>query len=304
MKAFSFVLSAIICIMMVGESIAQNYVGIILQGQDKGCTITRKGEKLACSARYLFLGDVIEQKTSLKTLKIKWAPNVSGKEIDKTHLEIILTKQPELKTSEYTKKVAAFVNDFVKPAEHKTVSASTRAVSSPVDCKKMLRDKTENLPARASLMMETPIVLSWHISGIRKLIVMDARAEKIFEKDVSNRSEISFSAAEAGLKRGETYSWRFDAWDSKEVNTLRVLSEQSEYEILDGLAKIDAEKNAVHEKMINKAAFLQMISDDYQDTIDLYWLSLQLLPEIPVNDSHAKAVCGLKLRYINHFSEL
>jgi hypothetical protein len=83
-----------------------------------------------------------------------------------------------------------------------------------------------------------------------------------------------------------------------------VLSEQSEYEILDGLAKLDADKNAAREKTINKAAFLQMISDDYPDMIDLYWLSLQLLPKISVNDTHAEAVCGLKLRYINHFSEL
>jgi hypothetical protein len=290
--------------MMTGESLAQNYVGIILQGQDKDCTIMRKGEKLSCSTRHLFLGDVIEQKTSVKDLKIKWAPNVSGKEIDRTRLEVVLKRQPELKTAEYTKMVGAFVNDFVKPAEHKTVSASTRAGSSPANCKKMLLEKSENLPSRATLLMDTPIVLSWQISGIRKFIVMDARAEKVFEKDVRNRSEISFSAAEAGLKRGETYSWRFDAWDTKEVNALSVLSEQSEYEILDGLAKLDADKNAAREKTINKAAFLQMISDDYPDMIDLYWLSLQLLPKISVNDTHAEAVCGLKLRYINHFSEL
>ena len=303
MTAFSFVLSAILCMLLIGESSAQNFVGIILQGNDKGCTITRQGESRPCSTRHLFLGDIIEQKTSLTVLKIKWAPNVSGKEIDKTHLEVVLTKQQALKSAEYINKVGEFVKNFIKPAEHASISASARSAAPQAICETVLRERIENLPSRGTLMMDIPIVLSWQNSKIDKLIITDAGAEKVFEKNVRNQGEISFSAAEAGLKRGNTYFWRFDDRDLTEGHTLSVLSKQPEYEILDGLANIDAEEGIAYEKMIRKAAFLQMISDSYPDMIDLYWLSLQLLPKISVNDPDAKTVCGLKLRYIRHFSE-
>jgi hypothetical protein len=289
--------------LLIGESMAQNFVGIILQGNDKGCTITHKGESRPCSTRHLFLGDIIEQKTSLTDLKIKWAPNVSGKEIDKTHLEVILTKQQALKSAEYINKVGEFVKNFIKPAEHLSISASARSFTPQAICETVMRERIENLPSRGTLMMDIPIVLSWQNSNIDTLIITDARAEKVFEKNVRNQGELSFSAAEARLNRGETYFWRFDDWDSTERHELSVLSKQLEYEILDGLAKIDTEEGVAYEKMIRKAAFLQMISDTYPDMIDLYWLSLQLLPEISVNDHEAKTVCGLKLRYIRHFSE-
>ena len=85
---------------------------------------------------------------------------------------------------------------------------------------------------------------------------------------------------------------------------MSLVSEQSEKQVMDGLAGIEAEQIPVHEKVVRKAAFLQLISDAYPDTIDLYWLSLQLLQGVAVNNSDAKAVCGIKLRYINHFGEL
>ena len=80
------------------------------------------------------------------------------------------------------------------------------------------------------------------------------------------------------FKAGEKYSWSVD--DDLNIFQFTVLDEQTEKEIIANLAEIDAKNFTVDERALQKARYLQLLSDNYPDEFDLYWLSAQLLSEI------------------------
>ena len=76
------------------------------------------------------------------------------------------------------------------------------------------------------------------------------------------------------FKAGEKYFWSVDVSRERKFT---VLDAQTEKEILDRLAEIDAENLSADERVLKKATYVQLLSDLYPDTVDLYWLSAQWL---------------------------
>jgi|WetSurMetagenome_2_1015567.scaffolds.fasta_scaffold00250_20 hypothetical protein len=302
MKAIYSILASCICLLLSGEASAQNYVGVILEGYKRGCKITSSGESRDCSDqyRYIFVGDIIEKNPSVRALKIKWAPNAYGKDIDDRHVRAALSQPPEISNRGFIDSIKSYIENFVKPASHKTTGAVTRNISMQNKCEYILTDQFEQLPVNATLLSGMPITLSWFATGVQSVSVFDNSEKKVFEKSVGGKSKVSFTPEEASIKHGEKYTWSREGHNLSERYRFRMLDPDAEKEVREGLQRIDSEKGSPSAKAIRKATFLQMLSDAYPDRIDMYWLSLQDLPAKFSGVEEARAICGLKLRHANH----
>lgn len=138
--ALLFVLAA------AGGVYGQNYIGIVLSGYEKECQVTRAGRSYPCGdKRQLFAGDVVQKKPSIKDVKVKWAPFAQGVVKSDTSMEAALKQPEKLKAGSYTAGLKEYINDFVKPTEHGTVSLVTRQKPRAL------------FPARATLLREFPL---------------------------------------------------------------------------------------------------------------------------------------------------
>ena len=136
-----------------------------------------------------------------------------------------------------------------------------------------------------TLLTNQTVHFAW--DGAAKIFVIkDDNGKKIFDKSVGNTSELEIDPKAAKLKAGQQYTWSIDGGLSAYKFTL--LDEQTEKEILDKLAAIDAENISHEERALKKAAYVQLISELYPDTVDLYWLSAQWLSEISPTDEGLK----------------
>ena len=80
----------------------------------------------------------------------------------------------------------------------------------------------------------------------------------------------------------------------------------TEEEVLTDLADIDSENLPKPDNLIEKVAYLQLISDAYPDKIDLYWLGYQLLQKTiyQFTKDQETVVQGLMQRYKNHYRKV
>ena len=129
-----------------------------------------------------------------------------------------------------------------------------------------------------TLLMNFTIHFAWSdkYSGNdakKKFVIKDKNGKKIFEEIIK-----------AKLKPSEKYSW--SVGDNPKTYDFQVLDEQTENELLKNLSEIDSENHSPEGCAIKKSAYLQMLSDEYPENFDFYWLIAQWLSEIsPPSDS-------------------
>ena len=93
----------------------------------------------------------------------------------------------------------------------------------------------------------------------------------------------------AGLRRGSV--------------SFFLLDDGTRAEVLKGLEHIDREKISNIDKVLRKAAYLQLVSDAYPEKMDLYWLSDQVLRErnLRFTGEQEETAAALRRRYVEHF---
>ena len=125
---------------------------------------------------------------------------------------------------------------------------------------------------------------AWDGKTTKDFIVKDDNGNIVFKEAVGSNSSLDIKPGEMKLTAGQKYSWSVDG---KKFYTFTILDAESEKAILDNLAEIDAAENLSPEMcLINKASYLQQLSESYPDTLDLYWLSAQWLSEISSTDEN------------------
>ena len=140
-----------------------------------------------------------------------------------------------------------------------------------------------------TLLMNFTIHFAWSdkYSGNdakKKFVIKDKNGKKIFEEIIGDKNSIDILPSKAKLKPSEKYSW--SVGDNPKTYDFQVLDEQTENELLKNLAEIDSENLSPEECAIKKSAYLQMLSDEYPENFDFYWLIAQWLSEIsPPSDS-------------------
>ena len=137
-----------------------------------------------------------------------------------------------------------------------------------------------------TLLASQKVRFAWDNTNAKNFVIKNEQGKKVFEKAIGVDSAIDVEPSMLKLKAGQKYTWGLD--DNSSAYKFTVLDEQSEKEILEKLAEIEAENISDEERTLKKAAYVQLISDLYSDTVDLYWLSEQWLSKISPTDENLK----------------
>ena len=151
-----------------------------------------------------------------------------------------------------------------------------------------------------TLLPNQTIHFAWENPSTGIFTIKTEKGKKIFTQSVNGKNEIDLNPSSAKLKSGEKYIWSVDG-DPQDYK-FSVLDNVIEKELIEKLTEIDAEKNlSDDERLLKKAAYLQLVSDLYPETIDLYWFSLQLISKInPITDEGKTTRSTLLNKYVEH----
>ena|GEM_PF-5502201 len=152
-------------------------------------------------------------------------------------------------------------------------------------------DKTEfNLKPQpgfdVTLLLNQEVRFAWSTKAPKNFVIKDDKGKIIFKEKIGAKNSLDIAPSKAKLKTGQKYFWSVD--DNLNTFEFTVLDEQTEKELLDKLAEIDSEYSSPEERVIRKALYVQLLSDDSKYGCDLYWLSAQWLSEISPTDDKLK----------------
>ena len=272
---------------VVSGVFAEAYIGIILDGFQKGCTVTSRGENFLCEERrQLYRGDQVKKVPDLQSLRIKWAPYAGGKEIDRTTLLVTFEVPADKKgILQNVREMVGFVR-----TKHSIVVGATRG-------------GVVLLPGNQATLLPGQKVLFTEESGAGKSILFrDSLGHEVFKRDLKGESRVWLTPEEIGMKPFEVYSWSMTGPESGKPFTVRLPGDETIRQVTADLNEIEGEKSGDMEKRIKKAAYLQFMSDSYPKEMDLYWLSYQLLSELPegASEDDQNTVRELKRSYLKH----
>ena len=133
-----------------------------------------------------------------------------------------------------------------------------------------------------TLLMNQEIHFAWIGKNSTHFVIKDDKGKKIFDESIKDLNSLDINPANLNLKAGQKYSWSIDG----DINIFRftILDADSEKVLLDNLAEIDAQNISPEERVLKKAAYVQLLSEKYSDSTDFYWLSAQWLLEISPTD--------------------
>lgn len=285
---------AMFALILASTTFAENYIGVIIDGYQKDCTVRSREENYDCEGyRLLYAGDIITKKPSIKSVQIKWAPYASGKEMDRTSTQVVFEPPKDRKgVLQRTKELLG----LMKTAHRMEVGASRGGflvVPQP--------------GSNASLISGEKTTFSWNDQNGKYIIFGNSSGREIFRKELKGESYVDLSPEDIGMSAGETYTWYISGSGSTRQNTIRVLPQGLAIQVLGDLAQIDKGSVSGTDKLIEKSLYLQFISDAYPQDMDLYWLSYRLIKgilaeEIPDDDTRAIAA-QLKNNYLRRVRE-
>ena len=263
MQSFlSLGLAFVVCIPSL--TFAENHVGVIIDGYQKGCIVKSREINYDCNEyRHLYVGDVVTKKPDIKSVQIKWAPYACGTLIDQTSLMVVFEPPRDGKGLVLRMKEAL---GFLKTEPMKRIGA-TRGQS-----------RVPQPGNNATLILDEITTFEWESEG-GKYIVFTDQIKEIFRKDVAGASSVKLSPRQIGMKAGGTYVWTIGGIKSGRQSMVRVLSADMSLRVTTGLSEIDKDSIGAIEKILMKAVYLQYMSDFYAQDYDLYWLSYLVLGE-------------------------
>lgn len=116
------------------------------------------------------------------------------------------------------------------------------------------------------------------------MVLKELDGKEVFRKTFKDKDR-DLLPGNAGLEPGNIYIREIKKGGFFQFrSTIRMMGKKDEEIVNKALAKIDREKRCPGEKIIRKAAYLQMLSDLYPEQVDLYWLSFQLLRTADIKD--------------------
>ena len=259
--------------------------GIVLTDRNSVNIYRADGQQIPCKLHEtLFEGDRIIG-PGAEYVAVKWYLNAKGIVVgpDEVRAEIYRPSTIE----QLSNKIQEFLG--ILDTERKTAAMVTRAGE----------NDSLLLPGQgATLLPGQKVDYVWGAKTGKAFIVADSNGNEIFRQHVSGQEVVSFSPEEVGLSPGGKYRWAIEG--VKGLNRISVLDARTAELIQTGLASYSKEKNEA-EKGIKQAAYLQLMSDSYPESIDLYWLSGQILKNISLrNDSRIEY---LEKRMVKHFDE-
>ena len=228
----------------------------------------------------LYPNDTITGKVG--DLQIKCAPYADFKI---TNDKCTISYEPPSKIGEIAYNVAEYAGSFWLNVESVKTGASRGT------------DDNLNLNPKpgfnVTLMQNQSVTFEWEGSA-KKFYINDDNDKNIFETSVEGKNSVELIPNKINLNVERKYYWSLDR--NSQSYKFTVLDAQTEKAISAKLAEIDTQNISLDERVLKKAAYIQLLSDIYPDTIDLYWLSAQWLSEISSADEKLKNTKGVLMR--------
>lgn len=275
---------------------AETYIGILLDGFQRDCSVQSSGETFPCQERrQLYKGDKVTKLPNIHSLKIKWAPYAGGKKLNATTL--LVTFEPPENKKGVLENVKEMVG-FVKTKHNVAIGATRGGPYGP----------RVPQPGNHATVMPGQKITFVSESGTGKTIVFkDSDDKEIFTKDLEGALSVQLTPEEIGLKPREVYTWSISGARKGRLFTIRLLSREITKLVTADLMEINREELSEAGKGMKKATYLQFMSDAYPKELDLYWLSYQVLEEIKekstLNEDDKILVQELTKSYLKHLSE-
>lgn len=264
----------------------------IVTGDSEAIVIERSGQSFPCSkGELLYEGDILKG-ANVNSLAVEWHPYAKTQSISATEIKVVYQPPGAMDMAVY--KLQEFFGFVDKEAQAQY--AATRGGE---------KIQTEALifpqPGfKATALTGYPITFAWGETKGRGLVIENNKKEIIFKKAITGISTLILKQEEIGMQPGEQYTWRIEGMYDK--YKISLADNKVTKEIIAGLDIIDQGSGSAEEKLLNKAAYLQMISDDQAQSVDLYWLSYQFLQSINTvgNAELGGRVILLKNRFGQH----
>ena len=230
-----------------------------------GIAIQRANGKSAGSEALLYPGDAVTGNVGY--VKIKCAPYA---DFHSSNGAYVISYNPPSGIRGVAQSAVDYVNSFWSNVES-VVSGASRGSEDELNL-------NPQPGFDVTLLTNQTVRFSWDIPAAKNFVIKDNANRNVFEKIVPGSNSIDINLNSMNFKAGEKYSWTVD--DNANPYKFTILDEQTEKDIFEKLAEIDAENLSSEERLLKKAAYVQLISDLYPETVDLYWLSAQWLSEI------------------------
>jgi hypothetical protein len=269
-----------------------------LDGYQENCVVHHNNEEYACEeARHLYAGDKVIKKPAVKALKIKWAPY--AREIvdktDKTSLTVFF-EPPKDKDGiiQQMKELLSFVK-----TDHEISIAASRIV--PMDGFNKIPPKSYNY---VTLIPGQKTIFAWPNSNGGYILCKDNANKKLLKKYYGADTSLELSPEQMGMRLGDTYTCITNEKAKLRQFKLRLLSADFAQQIATDLMKIEKDNPTYHYRSIQKALYLQFVSDIYPQDVDLYWLSFIELRKTTndrmLTDDDRILLDELGQNYLNH----
>lgn len=274
---------------------AENYVGIILDGYQKNCVVQSVGIDYDCNdKRQLYAGDKVTKTPDINEVKIKWAPYATGKELTKTSL-MVLFEPPKDK-----KNIVQGIKDMLGLAKtkHKMFIGATRGGFGEI------------IPQpgnKATLFPDQATTFACESDGGMYLVFKDSKDREIFKKKLGDDPFVRLTPEEIGMRPDEVYTWKISGSRTNSQFTVRLLPMGVVHQVKADLTKIEKEAMGKVDESIQKALYLQFMSDAYPEEIDIYWLSYIVLEtikdDVTLSSDDRSLIDELRRNYRRHTRE-
>lgn len=308
-KGWLIVLFTTFVIITCQNIFAEKPCGRLLGGFDEDCIVIRnkdKKEEKAEEMMLLFPFDEILQKNSLDKINLSLSPFVK-EEIFNDNLICIKYKEPERES--LWRNFFAWI-PILRKAIHKSEPAATRAIDS-IDY--IFVKQYYPLPGkRAAVIPGESIPFAWESGGAKFLVIKDHKGKELYRKNIKSKRAIELNTDEIKMEPYCKYYWGVEIEGIEDIHTdyeLGILDDEVIQIIKTGFEKIAEKKLNPIQEQLQKAAYIQFISDNFRDSVDLYWLSGRIIDKIDrsklkLNSEDISLYCLLVINYNKHFEIL
>ena len=263
-----------LCFCFGGVALAATPRGVVTGDNAESFVILRDGEQMPCQkGEFLYDGDVIRG-TNVSGLTVEWHPYAKTKLNGPNELKVAYEAPGTLDAAIYKMKEFLGLVDSEVTLQYGATRGKT------VQQKK---NAPYPLPGfSATLLPSETAIFAWGDTTGKNLTVRDASNNLLKSFDVSGRSEIEINVDQIGLKPGVVYNWQIDGQQGRYA--LRLLDEENAAKIKNDLKQIDQNAKGENERFLQRAAYLQLVSDALPGKVELYWLSYLELSKIETGE--------------------
>lgn len=269
---------------------AQNSIVVVTNPEGIQFQISRNNllTKGQFSQFSLMKNDIIICK-NLKKLKFNWAPYATGIVKNDSTMQItIISPQKKDMVSNIIESISTYLG-FCEE-DSKSVQVAIRN-----------NEKIELPGEFISGLKGYAIPFSY--SKKSKIIISDSNDTKVFEKELTANNEINtFEEIPIKMKmvNNNKYHWMISSGNIEKKGIINMISSSINNKIEKVFTLIDAQAKNNADRLVNKASYLQILSDASTDDLDFYWLSYNLLKSLSSADN--LGVDKLLDRYYKHIS--